>query len=123
LPLLLLFNQSRHSSSAMHATSNLISERSSAFSARGAAMTASPPTAANASLREKGSSDRAIDTLTRTNSSPVKVPIQTPTWVITIDLTIAIALCGAVVFVLASLRIDVPVDVIPYLHRFPLPIG
>ena len=35
----------------------------------------------------------------------------------------AIALSGAVVFVLATLWIDVPGDFMPYLHRFPLPIG
>jgi hypothetical protein len=40
-----------------------------------------------------------------------------------IDRTIATALPGAVEFVLATLWIDVPGDFMPYLHRFPLPIG
>jgi hypothetical protein len=43
--------------------------------------------------------------------------------VVTIDRTIAIALCGAAVSVLATLPVDVPGDFKPYLHRFPLPIG
>jgi hypothetical protein len=86
-------------------------------------MVASPPTAVDASSREKGCSDRAIDTMTRTNLPPVSVPIQAPTWIATIDLTIAIALCSAVVFVLATLWIDAPGDFMPYLRRFPLPIG
>ena len=40
-----------------------------------------------------------------------------------VDLTIAVAFYNAVVRVLATLRIDVEPDYMPYLHRFPLPIG
>jgi alkylhydroperoxidase family enzyme len=40
-----------------------------------------------------------------------------------IDLTIAIAFYNAVVRVLATLRIDVEDDFMPYLRRFPLPMG
>jgi len=40
-----------------------------------------------------------------------------------LDRTTAIAFYGAVVFVLATLRIDVQDDSMPYLRRFPLPIG
>ena len=38
-----------------------------------------------------------------------------------VDLTITIAFYNAVVRVLATLRIDVEDDYLPYLHRFPLP--
>ena len=40
-----------------------------------------------------------------------------------VDLTITIAFYNAVVRVLATLRIDVEDDYMPYLRRFPLPIG
>jgi alkylhydroperoxidase family enzyme len=40
-----------------------------------------------------------------------------------VDLTITIAFYNAVVRVLATLRIDVEDDYLPYLHRFPLPLG
>ena len=40
-----------------------------------------------------------------------------------VDLTITIAFYNAVVRVLATLRIDVEDDFMPYLHRFPLPLG
>ena len=40
-----------------------------------------------------------------------------------VDLTITIAFYNAVVRVLATLRIDVEDDFMPYLRRFPLPIG
>ncbi len=40
-----------------------------------------------------------------------------------VDLTITIAFYNAVVRVLATLRIDVEDDFMPYLHRFPLPAG
>ena len=40
-----------------------------------------------------------------------------------VDLTVTIAFYNAVVRVLATLRIDVEPDYLPYLHRFPLPMG
>ena len=40
-----------------------------------------------------------------------------------VDLTMTIAFYNAVVRVLATLRIDVEPDYMPYLHRFPLPMG
>ncbi len=40
-----------------------------------------------------------------------------------VDLTITIAFYNAVVRVLATLQIDVEDDYMPYLHRFPLPVG
>lgn len=40
-----------------------------------------------------------------------------------VDLTITIAFYNAVVRVLATLRIDVEDDFMPYLRRFPLPVG
>jgi alkylhydroperoxidase family enzyme len=40
-----------------------------------------------------------------------------------VDLTITIAFYNAVVRVLATLRIDVEDDYMPYLRRFPLPVG
>jgi alkylhydroperoxidase family enzyme len=40
-----------------------------------------------------------------------------------VDLTVTIAFYNAVVRVLATLQIDVEDDYMPYLHRFPLPIG
>jgi alkylhydroperoxidase family enzyme len=40
-----------------------------------------------------------------------------------VDLTITIAFYNAVVRVLATLRIDVEDDYMPYLRRFPLPMG
>ena len=40
-----------------------------------------------------------------------------------VDLTIIIAFYNAVVRVLATLRIDVEDDYLPYLHRFPLPMS
>ncbi len=40
-----------------------------------------------------------------------------------IDLAVAIAHYNAVVRLLATLQIDVEDDYLPYLHRFPLPVG